>query len=72
MTGARQRFPEIAELKLWEAIVYQQWGHYLIESKKFPSARSYLQHALKLAPHNGQLWQVVERDFQTIDRYLGS
>jgi hypothetical protein len=70
MTGARQRFPELTELKLWEAIVYQQWGHYLVESKKFPGARSYLQHALKLAPHNGELWQAVERDFQTIDRHL--
>jgi len=66
--GLAQRLPHDPEVRQWQAITYQWWGHYLIETKKFDKARVFLKKALRTDPHNKSLWAAVERDFRRIEQ----
>lgn len=66
--GLAQRLPDDLEVRQWQAITYQWWGHYLIESKKIDQARVYLKKSLQTDPHNKALWAAVERDFRRIEQ----
>jgi len=66
--GLAQRLPRDSEVRQWQAITYQWWGHYLVENKKFDKARVYLKKALRTDPHNRSLWAAVERDFCRIEQ----
>lgn len=63
-----QRLPEDAEVRQWQAIVYQVWGRALIAEKQPLKARIYLKKALKTDPHNKSLWHEVQRDFQMLEQ----
>ncbi|WP_017317561.1 J domain-containing protein [Mastigocladopsis repens] len=62
-----QRLPEDAEVRQWQAIVYQVWGRALIAEKQPFKAKIYLKKALKTDPHNKSLWHEVQRDFQILE-----
>ena len=66
--GLAQRIPEDAEVRQWQAIVYQRWGRHLIGEKQVDKARIYLKKAVKTDPHNRALWAEVERDFRTLEQ----
>lgn len=66
--GLAQRIPEDAEVRQWQAIVYQRWGRYLIGEKQVDKARIYLKKAVKTDPHNRALWAEVERDFRRLEQ----
>jgi tetratricopeptide (TPR) repeat protein len=66
--GLAQRIPEDAEVRQWQAIVYQRWGRYLIGEKQVEKARIYLKKAVKTDPHNRALWAEVERDFRRLEQ----
>ncbi|MDQ2097952.1 MAG: J domain-containing protein [Tychonema bourrellyi B0820] len=66
--GLAQRIPDDAEVRQWQAIVYQRWGRYLIGEKQVDKARIYLKKAVKTDPHNGALWAEVERDFRRLEQ----
>lgn len=65
--GLAQRFPQDPEIRQWQAVTYQQWGHHLIEEKQLEKARVYLKKALRTDPHNRSLWTEVERDFRRLE-----
>jgi curved DNA-binding protein CbpA len=50
----------------WQGIIYSQYGHQLVQRREFDKARIYLKKALKVDPHNRQLWQEVDRAFNRI------
>ena len=66
--GLAQRIPEDAEVRQWQAIVYQRWGRQLINERQLEKARVYLKKALKTDPHNRSLWSEVERDFRRLEQ----
>ena len=66
--GLAQRIPEDAEVRQWQAIVYQRWGRHLIGEKQVDKARIYLKKAVKTDPHNRALWAEVERDFRKLEQ----
>ncbi|KAM3093394.1 DnaJ domain-containing protein [Phormidesmis sp. 146-12] len=68
--GLAQRLPSDPEIRQWQAITYQRWGHHLIQDKQFDKARLYLKKALRTDPHNRSLWGEVERDFRRIEQLL--
>jgi tetratricopeptide (TPR) repeat protein len=65
--GLAQRLPADPEVRQWQAITYQRWGRYLIETKQFSKARIYLKKALRTDPHNRSIWAEVERDFRRME-----
>ncbi|NDJ18361.1 J domain-containing protein [Myxacorys almedinensis] len=66
--GLAQRLPEDLEVRQWQAITYQRWGHHLIQTQEFEKARVYLKKALRTDPHNRSLWAEVERDFHRLEQ----
>jgi len=61
------RDPEVIQ---WQAIVYQQWGRFLIRDCQLDKARIYLRKALQTDPHNRSLWAEVEKDFRSIEQKI--
>lgn len=68
--GLAQRLPSDPEIRQWQAITYQRWGHHLIQENQLDKARLYLKKALRTDPHNRSLWGEVERDFRRIEQLL--
>lgn len=68
--GLAQRIPQDPEVRQWQAIAYQRWGHHLIGERQLDKARIYLKKALRTDPHNRSLWAEVERDFRRIEQIL--
>jgi tetratricopeptide (TPR) repeat protein len=68
--GLAQRIPQDPEVRQWQAIAYQRWGHQLVNEKQLDKARNYLKKALRTDPHNRSLWAEVERDFRRIEQML--
>jgi curved DNA-binding protein CbpA len=66
--GLAQRLPNDQEVRQWQAITYQQFGHYLATTDQLEKARVYLKKALRTDPHNKALWYEVERDFRRIEQ----
>jgi tetratricopeptide (TPR) repeat protein len=66
--GLARRLPQDLEVMQWQAIVYQQWGRYLIRDRQPDKARLYLQKALRTDPHNRSLWAEVEKDFRCLEQ----
>jgi tetratricopeptide (TPR) repeat protein len=66
--GLVQRSPQDIQVCQWQGIVYSQFGYKLIERREFDKARIYLKKALKVDPHNRQLWQEVDRAFNRISK----
>ncbi|MBD2777032.1 J domain-containing protein [Iningainema tapete] len=64
------RLPEDAEVRQWQAIVYQRWGRILIANKQLHKARIYLKKALKTDPHNKTLFNEVQCDFQRLEQMV--
>jgi tetratricopeptide (TPR) repeat protein len=50
----------------WQGIIYSQYGKQLIQRREFDKAKIYLKKALKIDPHNRQLWQEVDQAFNRI------
>ncbi|MBM0740129.1 DnaJ domain-containing protein [Phormidium sp. CLA17] len=63
-----QRMSRDPEVIQWQAIVYQQWGRFLIREHQIDKARVYLRKALQTDPHNRSLWAEVEKDFRYIEQ----
>lgn len=63
-----QRMSRDPEVIQWQAIVYQQWGRFLIRDHQIDKARIYLRKALQTDPHNRSLWAEVEKDFRCIEK----
>jgi curved DNA-binding protein CbpA len=68
--GLAQRIPQDLEVRQWQAIAYQRWGHHLVNERQLDKARIYLKKALRTDPHNRSLWAEVERDFRRIEQSL--
>jgi curved DNA-binding protein CbpA len=68
--GLAQRLPQDREVRQWQAITYQRFGHHLANSNQVDKARVYLKKALRTDPHNKALWYEVERDFRKIEQIL--
>jgi tetratricopeptide (TPR) repeat protein len=68
--GLAQRLPNDQEVRQWQAITYQRFGHHLANTKEVEKARVYLKKALRTDPHNKALWYEVERDFRRIEEIL--
>lgn len=66
--GLAQRLPTDQEVRQWQAIAYQRWGRYLVDTQQPDKARIYLTKALRTDPRNRALWFEVERDLQRIER----
>jgi tetratricopeptide (TPR) repeat protein len=66
--GLSQRLPEDNEVRQWQAITYQRFARYLIQTQQGEKARIYLKKALRTDPHNKSLWQEVNRDFQRLEQ----
>jgi len=66
--GLSQRLPEDIEVRQWQAITYQRFARYLIQTRQGEKARIYLKKALRTDPHNKSLWQEVNRDFQRLEQ----
>ncbi len=64
--GLAQRFVLDRQICQWQGIIYSQFGHKLIERREFGKARIYLKKALKVDPHNRQLWEEVDRAFNRV------
>lgn len=66
--GLAQRLPQDVEVRQWQAITYQRFGRYLVNTRQADKARVYLKKALRTDPHNKSLWYEVERDFRRIEQ----
>jgi tetratricopeptide (TPR) repeat protein len=66
--GLSQRLPEDPEVRQWQAITYQRFARYLIQTQQGEKARIYLKKALRTDPHNKSLWQEVNRDFLRLEQ----
>ncbi|MCS6782205.1 MAG: DnaJ domain-containing protein [Gloeomargarita sp. SKYBB_i_bin120] len=66
----RQRFPQDPDIRTWEAYTYQRWGRALIDQGQWDKARGCLKTALRLDPHNGLLWQEVNREFIRLEQRM--
>ena len=64
--GLAHHAPLDAQVCQWQGIIYSQYGHQLIQRREFHKAGIYLKKALKVDPHNRQLWQEVDRAFSRI------
>jgi tetratricopeptide (TPR) repeat protein len=64
--GLAHHRPQDNQVCQWQGIIYSQYGHQLIQRREFDKARIYLKKALKVDPHNRQLWQEVDRAFNRI------
>jgi curved DNA-binding protein CbpA len=64
--GLAHHSPQDAQICQWQGIIYSQYGYQLIQRREFDKARIYLKKALKVDPHNRQLWQEVDRAFNRI------
>ena len=64
--GLAHHAPLDAQICQWQGIIYSQYGHQLVQHREFEKARIYLKKALKVDPHNRQLWQEVDRAFNRI------
>jgi tetratricopeptide (TPR) repeat protein len=64
--GLAHHNPLDAQVCQWQGIIYSQYGHQLVQHREFEKARIYLKKALKVDPHNRQLWQEVDRAFNRI------
>jgi tetratricopeptide (TPR) repeat protein len=64
--GLAHHNPLDAQICQWQGIIYSQYGHQLVQHREFEKARIYLKKALKVDPHNRQLWQDVDRAFNRI------
>ncbi len=62
-----QRLPQDAEIRQWQAIIYQSWGRQLIRERKLNQAKAYLRKALSTDPHNKSLWAEIEQDFKNLE-----
>jgi tetratricopeptide (TPR) repeat protein len=65
-----QKFPQDSQVCQWQGITYARFGTHLIAMREFNKARIYLKKALKVDPHNHQLWQEVNRAFHRIERAI--
>ena len=66
--GLAQRLPQDPQVREWQAIAYQRWGHQLLNENQLNKARIYLKKALKTDPHNRSLWSQVEQDFRRMEK----
>jgi tetratricopeptide (TPR) repeat protein len=64
--GLAHHAPQDRQVCQWQGIIYSQYGHQLVQRREFDKARIYLKKALKVDPHNRQLWQEVDRAFNRI------
>jgi tetratricopeptide (TPR) repeat protein len=64
--GLAHHSPDDGQVCQWQGIIYSQYGHQLIQHREFDKARIYLKKAIKVDPHNRQLWQEVDRAFTRI------
>jgi tetratricopeptide (TPR) repeat protein len=64
--GLAHHSPDDRQVCQWQGIIYSQYGHQLIQRREFDKARIYLKKAIKVDPHNRQLWQEVDRAFTRI------
>jgi tetratricopeptide (TPR) repeat protein len=64
--GLAHHSPQDRQVCQWQGIIYSQYGNQLIHRREFDKARIYLKKALKVDPHNRQLWQEVDRGFNRI------
>ncbi len=64
--GLAHHAPQDRQVCQWQGIIYSQYGHQLVRNREFDKARIYLKKALKVDPHNRQLWQEVDRAFNRI------
>jgi tetratricopeptide (TPR) repeat protein len=64
--GLAHHSPQDRQVCQWQGIIYSQYGHQLVQRREFDKARIYLKKALKVDPHNRQLWQEVDRAFNRI------
>jgi len=64
--GLAHHSPQDRQICQWQGIIYAQYGNQLIHRREFDKARIYLKKALKVDPHNRQLWQEVDRGFNRI------
>lgn len=64
--GLAHHQPQDNQVCQWQGIIYSQYGHQLIQRREYDKARIYLKKALKVDPHNRQLWQEVDRAFNRI------
>ncbi len=64
--GLAHHSPQDPQVCQWQGIIYSQYGHQLIQRREFEKARSYLNKAIRVDPHNRQLWQEVDRAFNRI------
>ncbi|MEN9214378.1 MAG: DnaJ domain-containing protein [Gloeomargarita sp. DG02_3_bins_56] len=64
------RLPQDRDIPTWQATTYQRWGTDLIDQGQWDKARSYLKKALRLDPHNRQLWEEVNRAFIRLDQQI--
>jgi tetratricopeptide (TPR) repeat protein len=64
--GLAHHSPQDGQICQWQGIIYSQYGHQLIQRREFDKARIYLKKALKVDPHNRQLWLDVDQAFNRI------
>jgi tetratricopeptide (TPR) repeat protein len=64
--GLAHHSPQDRQVCQWQGIIYSQYGNQLIHRREFDQARIYLKKALKVDPHNRELWQEVDRGFNRI------
>ncbi len=64
--GLAHHTPQDRQICQWQGIIYSQYGYQLTRQREFDKARIYLKKALKVDPHNRQLWQEVDRAFNRI------
>ncbi|MEN9217587.1 MAG: DnaJ domain-containing protein [Gloeomargarita sp. DG_2_bins_126] len=64
------RLPQDRDIPTWQATTYQRWGTDLIDQGQWDKARSHLKKALRLDPHNRQLWEEVNRAFIRLDQRI--
>jgi tetratricopeptide (TPR) repeat protein len=65
--GLAQRIPNDIHIRQWQGLVYCQFGRELVDRKQIVRARAYLKKALKIDPHNRDLWQQVNTEFSRIE-----
>ncbi len=65
-----ERLPQDRDIPTWQAQTYQRWGSDLINHGQWDKARNYLKKALRLDPHNRQLWEEVNREFIRLDQRI--
>jgi tetratricopeptide (TPR) repeat protein len=64
--GLAHHDPQDRQICQWQGIIYSQYANQSIGHREFDRAKIYLKKALKVDPHNRQLWQEVDRLFSRI------